>query len=96
MAAEISSELNPKALAALMRQYVTLSLHRAAAAALTVAFEIRRADCLARGEKTSEGQINEEIRGIYQEMLGIADPDIGLQKSSRMSHAPTSTRCHRT
>jgi len=45
-----------------------------------VAFEIRRADCLARGEQTSEGQIKEEIRGIYREMLGITDPDIGLEK----------------
>ena len=45
-----------------------------------MAFEIRRADCLARGEKISEGQVKEEIRGIYREMLGITDPDIGLQK----------------
>jgi|HubBroStandDraft_4_1064222.scaffolds.fasta_scaffold1958141_1 hypothetical protein len=80
MAAEPFSELNPKALGSLLRQYVTLPLHHGAAAALTVAFEIRRADCLARGEQTSEGQIKEEIRGIYREMLGITDPDIGLEK----------------
>lgn len=48
MAAEIPGELNAAALTSILRQFVTGSLNRNAAATLTVAFEIRRADCLSR------------------------------------------------
>ena len=74
------SGLNAQAFGSLLRQYVTLSLHRGAAAALTVAFEIRRADAATRGEKLSDKQIKEDIQRIYNDMLAITDPETGVQK----------------
>ena len=78
MAAGIPGELSAAALTSILQQFVTGSLNRNAAATLTVAFEIRRADCLSRGEKISEQQVKEEIQKIYQNMLGVTDPEIGV------------------
>lgn len=69
------------ALSSLLKQFVAGALNRSAAATLTVAFEMRRADCLSRGEKISEQQLKEEIQKTYHTMLGYTDPDIGVAQA---------------
>jgi hypothetical protein len=85
------TELNARALESLLRQYVTMSLHRGAAAALTVAFEIRSADLLSRGERQTDDMIMEDIKRIYHDMLAVTDPDTGLAvaKQAAMKKKPT-------
>lgn len=78
---EIPGELSAAALTSILRQFVTESLNRNAAATMTVAFEMRRAGCLSRGEKISEQQVKEEIRKIYYNMLGVTDPEIGVEQA---------------
>ena len=89
MAAGIPSGLNSQALGSLLQQYVTPCLNRVSAAALTVAFEIRRADHLSRGEKVSDDLIKQEIGRVYTDMLGITDPLIGLAMKQQAAHKRT-------
>ena len=83
MALDAPTGLNAHALGSLLRQYVTMSLHRDAAAALTVAFEIRSADLLSRGERQTDDMIMEDIKRIYDDMLAVSDPDVGVAKAKQ-------------
>ena len=91
MALDTPAGLNAQALGSLLRQYTTLPLHRGAAAALTVAFEIRSADLLSRGERQTDDMIMEDIKRIYHDMLAVTDPDTGLAvaKQAAMKKRPT-------
>ena len=60
-----------------------MSLHRDAAAALTVAFEIRSADLLSRGERQTDDMIMEDIKRIYYDMLAVSDRDVGVAKAKQ-------------
>ena len=81
MALDTPTGLNAHALGSLLRQYTSTPLNRGAAAALTVAFEIRKAGHDMRGEKISDESIKKEIQQIYNQMLGITDPDVGVAQA---------------
>lgn len=68
-------------LEAIINRTVVLPIARAAAAALTVAFEIRKADHQSRGENPSDDLIMEEIRKIYFEMMALTDTASSLAKA---------------
>lgn len=65
----------------ILARNVSASLNRGAAAALTVAFQIRKADHLSRGENTSDDLIAQEIQKIYLEMMALTDPDAAMAKA---------------
>jgi len=62
----------------LLQRNVAMPTNRGAAAALTVAFEIRRADHLSRGEKVSDQMVEDEIKKIYIHMMAMTDPATGV------------------
>ena len=61
----------------LLQARVSTPMNRAAAAALTVAFEIRKAGHLTRGETVSDKMTEDEIKEIYIHMLAMTDPATG-------------------
>ncbi len=62
----------------LLQRNVAMPMNRGAAAALTVAFEIRKADYLSRGEKVSDQMVEDEIKEIYIHMMAMTDPATGV------------------
>jgi hypothetical protein len=75
----------------LLRGSVSTPMNRAAAAALTVAFQIRKADHLSRGEQDSDDSIKEEVSKIYIGMLAITDPEMGrlmAQQAAQKKRTP--------
>lgn len=72
----------------LFLQRVEIPLNQGAAAALTVAFEIRKAAMLARGEQASDSLIKEEIRKIYLDMMAFTDPTTNVTRAQSVKHPP--------
>jgi hypothetical protein len=72
----------------LFLQRVEIPLNQGAAAALTVAFEIRKAAMLARGEQVSDSLIKEEIRKIYLDMMALTDPTTNVTRAQHVRHPP--------
>jgi hypothetical protein len=72
----------------MLRMKVELPAHRAAAAMLTVAFEICKDGHHSRGETWSDAQVKDEIRKIYEDFLGITDPQFGNQMAQQAVQRP--------
>jgi methyl coenzyme M reductase subunit D len=60
-----------------------LPAHRIAAAALTVAFQIRKEGHLARHETVTDDMIKDEIKRLYYDFIGVTDPNIGVQAAAQ-------------
>ena len=60
-----------------------LALHRVAAAALTVAFQIAKTDQLSRGERVWDDKLKDEIAKLYSDFLAVADPTLGDQMAQQ-------------
>ena len=90
--AVLEDSVTQRGLTSVLKQFVSMSLHRDAAAALTIAFEIRKAGYLARGETVSDDWIREEIAKTYHEMLGVTDPETGLAKAKQAAENKQRTR----
>ena len=70
-------------LRSMLETLVALPSNKVAAAALTVAFEIHKAQRQARGENPSDQIIIDEIRTIYNEMMGITDPTTQMARAQQ-------------
>lgn len=58
-----------------------MPINRSAAAALTVAFELRKADHLSRGEKPSDDLIAQEVQKVFLDMMALTDPLSGIARA---------------
>jgi len=88
MVAGTPSGLSAMAVSSLLKQFVTGALHQSAAATLTVAFEICKADHYSRGETFSDDQIKKEVVKIYSEMMGVVDPQIAVAMAQQKARNP--------
>ncbi len=82
------TQLTPQALKMILDQSAAMPLNRGTAAALTIAFAILKTDHLSRGETISDDLVKQEVQKIYSEMLGIADPQIALQRAQQPTRRP--------
>jgi hypothetical protein len=72
-----------QSLGMILDQHVAKSLNRAAAAALTMAFAVLKADRLSRGEKVSDEDLKNEVRVVFRDLLGETDPSVGQALAQR-------------
>ena len=71
------------ALDMILRMKTELPLHRVAAAALTVAFQIAKTDHLSRGEIVSDAAIKDEIKRLFNDFTLITDPQLATQAAQQ-------------
>ena len=71
-----------------LRQKTEFPLHRVAAAALTVAFQICKTDHLSRGENVTDDMIKDEIKALYYEFIATTDPHTGAQLAAQQARKP--------
>ncbi len=78
-----ASEITHQSLEQILRQKLELPTHRAAAAALTVAFQICKDGHLTRGENVSDETIREQITKLYHDFIIVTDPQLSVQASAQ-------------
>jgi hypothetical protein len=77
------SAITNQALDNILRIKVELPVHRAAAALLTVAFEICKDGHHSRGEMWTDDQVKDEVKQIYYDFISVTDPQMGVQAARR-------------
>ncbi len=77
------SGVTNQSLEQILGRTVAWPVYRDAAAALTVAFEIRKAIALYHGETKPDEQIKQEVTKVYQEFMAVTDPKLGLQAAAQ-------------
>jgi hypothetical protein len=84
-----SGALTHRGLEQILKMIVGKPLNRAGAALLTLAFEVRKADHLSRGEKINEDDLKKEIKEVFYDLQGVTDPDIQLAQAQQKHPQPT-------
>ena len=73
------SGITNQALDQILRINLELPVHRAAAALLTIAFEVFKNGHLSRGERWSDDQVKDEVTKIYYDFISVTDPQTSDQ-----------------
>ncbi|MGO9602238.1 MAG: hypothetical protein ACLQAT_02330 [Candidatus Binataceae bacterium] len=77
------SDVTSQALKNILSLTVSAPLYRDSAAALTVAFEIRRAIAYSQGETITTDEIVKEVREVYHRFMAVTDPSLAAQAARK-------------